>query len=415
MRSRCGRQTYISLPHWNRSGLRWLAGVLAILLAPQIFAAELTTLAGKKITGDVSSIGPTGITIKTKDGTVTTPIAEVLLVELGSAAPQQSRYTEIELIDGTMLRCSAVRFPQQQARLTLQGGPVVEAPLSSVGSMLNDAQDAKIRQEWLQLVRKRGQYDLLALPTDGKLDALDGTFGTGNTAGDAIEFTVANADQKVTPKLAQVQGLIFVRKPVADVPAMPFQVTDVAGNLLVARQVRMDGDAVELETVAGGRVRFPSLKSLARIDFSKGKLAYLSDLDPIEKDLTSTEEMVFPFRRDRNLYGGPLRLHGTVYSKGLALHSRTVLTYDIGADYKEFRAVLGVDDVVRAENGLPVLIRVAITGDGRELFRADVRDADPPMPIALDVKNVRRLKIAAAAPQLDLGNQVNLCDAKVSK
>jgi hypothetical protein len=103
------------------------------------------------------------------------------------------------------------------------------------------------------------------------------------------------------------------------------------------------------------------------------------------------------------------------YPKGLSIHSRTVLTYDIGGDYNEFRAMLGVDDVVRSENGTPVLVRVVIEGDGRELFRGEVRDRDAPKPIALDVKNVRRLKITVAAPLLDLGNQVDLGDARVSK
>ena len=186
-------------------------------------------------------------------------------------------------------------------------------------------------------------------------------------------------------------------------------------ELIVARHVRTDGDAVIVEPVGGGSVRYPSLKSLARLDYSKGKLAYLSDLEPIEKDQTSTEDLVFPFRRDRNLYGGPLRLNGVSYVKGLAIHSRTMLTYDIGSDYNEFRAMLGVDDVVRSENGTPVSLRVIIEGDGRELFRGDVRDRDAPKPIAVDVKNIRRLKITVAAPLLDLGNQVDLCDARVSK
>jgi NPCBM/NEW2 domain len=390
----------------------WICLIVASSIAP---AADLTTLSGKKLSGDITSISAQGIALKTASGDVTTQLADALLVELGSVTPIQAKYSEVELIDGSVLICSAVAFKQQQAELTLHGGPVVSVPLAAVSSLLNDANDPKGRQEWLQLVRKRGQYDLLAVRSDGKLDALDGTFGPGNAGGDAIEFSLANAEQKLNPKLARIQGLVFVRKPVADAPVTPCKVTDTAGNLLVARNVRTDGDAVIVEPVGGGSVRYPSLKSLARLDYSKGKLAYLSDMEPTDKDQSSTEDLVFPFRRDRNLYGGPLRLNGVTYPKGLSIHSRTVLTYDIGTDYNEFRAMLGVDDVVRSENGTPVLLRVVIEGDGRELFRGDVRDRDEPKPIALDVKNVRRLKITVAAPLLDLGNQVDLCDARVTK
>ncbi len=395
--------------------LRRRLAACIVFLASSVCAADLTTLSGKKFTGDVTSINAQGITLKAATGDVTTSLTDALLVELGSITSIQTKFTEVELIDGSVLHCLAVTLKRQQAELTLHGGTVLNVPLASVSSLLNDANDPKVRQEWLQLIRKRGQYDLLAVRSDGKLDALDGTFGPGNDAGDAIEFSLASAEQKLNPKLARVQGLVFVRKPVADAPTTPCRVTDTAGNLIVARHVHTEGDAVIVEPVGGGSVRYPSLKSLARLDYSKGKLAYLSDLEPIEKDQSSTEDLVFPFRRDRNLYGGQLRLSGVAYPKGLAIHSRTVLTYDIGGDYNEFRATLGVDDVVRSENGTPVLLRVTIDGDGRELFRGDVRDRDAPKPIAVDVKNVRRLKITVAAPLLDLGNQVDLCDARVSK
>jgi len=192
-------------------------------------------------------------------------------------------------------------------------------------------------------------------------------------------------------------------------------VVDLAGNVIIAKSVQIDESAVSIESVSGATTKYAALNKLARLDFSKGKLSYLSDLDPIEKDETSTEDLVFPYRRDRNLYGGPLRLKGETYSKGLALHSRTVLTYDLGSEYQLFRAVLGVDDVVRSENGAAVYVKVIIEADGRELFRGDVRSKDDPKPLALDVKNVRRLRISVVSPLLDLGNQVDLCDARVSK
>ena len=38
----------------------------------------------------------------------------------------------------------------------------------------------------------------------------------GAPAGDAIEFALASGDRTLNPKLARVQGLVFVRKPAAD-------------------------------------------------------------------------------------------------------------------------------------------------------------------------------------------------------
>src|SRR5262249_31705167 len=150
------------------------------------------------------------------------------------------------------------------------------------------------------------------------------------------------------------------------------------GNLFVAKALRLDKGAIEIELVGGGIVKYPALDKLHSLDFSKGKLVYLSDLEPLEADQTSTDDLIFPYRRDKNLYGGPLRLKNNQYPKGLALHARTALTYDISGDYKEFRCVLGVDDVVRTENRAPVHVIVLIEADGRELLKTEVRSRDEP-------------------------------------
>jgi len=393
--------------------MRIISAAFVLLCATHVSAAELTTLSGKKLTGDISAISSQGVTIKTSDGDVVTPIAEVLLVELAADSPSRDKFIEVELVDGSVLACTDVSLNGDRVELTLTSGPTVQAPLAAVRSLLQDAHSASVRQKWNQMLRERGPLDLLVLRSEGKLDALDGTFGAG--VGDGIEFTLNSNEQKLTPKLSRLQGLIFVRKPDPNAPPVFCRVVDLAGNVIIAKSVQIDESAVSIESVSGATTKYAALNKLARLDFSKGKLSYLSDLDPIEKDETSTEDLVFPYRRDRNLYGGPLRLKGETYSKGLALHSRTVLTYDLGSEYQLFRAVLGVDDVVRSENGAAVYVKVIIEADGRELFRGDVRSKDDPKPLALDVKNVRRLRISVVSPLLDLGNQVDLCDARVSK
>jgi hypothetical protein len=254
----------------------------------------------------------------------------------------------------------------------------------------------------------------LVVRSEGKLDALEGTAGQGSAAGDAVEFSLSSGE-KVTTKLSRAQGFVFVRKPDAAAQPPLCRVRDTWGTDLSARSIRLDGPAVIIETVAGASVTYPAVKQLCRLDFSKGKLTYLSDLEPVEKDESSTEDLVFPFRRDRNLFGAMLRLKGVTYARGLALHSRSVLTYDIGGDYREFRAMVGVDDAVRTESGAPVRAQVIIEADGRELFKSEIRTGDEPKALALDVKGVRRLRLTVASPGLDLGNQVDFCDARVSK
>jgi len=171
-------------------------------------------------------------------------------------------------------------------------------------------------------------------------------------------------------------------------------------------------------TVSGARITLPDAKTLAKLDFSRGKLAYLSDLNPTRETMTlATEDddqyaRFARYRKDLNLDNQPIKLSGKQFAKGVALHAGTMLIYPLGGDYKEFRAVLGVDDGVETESRVDVIIE----GDGRELFRGQVKAKDPPKPLAVDVRGVRDLRIIVRATGLlDFGAQVALADAKVSK
>ncbi len=94
--------------------------------------------------------------------------------------------------------------------------------------------------------------------------------------------------------------------------------------------------------MAGCRVEYP-LALVARLDYTKDKLAFLSDLEPVKVVEKSSFDRIDHYRRDKNLDDTPLRLGGKNHPKGLALHAYTELVYDLDGKYKEFKALLGVD------------------------------------------------------------------------
>ena len=56
--------------------------LLSILAAP-VFAADVQTLSGKKLAGDVIGLDKQSLVLKTADGEVRHPIADVLLIGTG--------------------------------------------------------------------------------------------------------------------------------------------------------------------------------------------------------------------------------------------------------------------------------------------------------------------------------------------
>jgi hypothetical protein len=172
-------------------------------------------------------------------------------------------------------------------------------------------------------------------------------------------------------------------------------------------------------TPAGAKIEYtPAL--VVKMDYSHGKRDYLSDMTPTKVDerCNGAGEAIH-YRRDLNLDDKPLHVNNTAYEKGLAVHAHTELVYDLNGDYREFRAIVGIDDDVKGV-GRPVL--VVIEADGQKLaevtIQRGVKDKAGPIPLVRNVKDVKKLRIVVThdpAEFLDLGLHVDLADAYVSK
>jgi hypothetical protein len=76
-------------------------------------------------------------------------------------------------------------------------------------------------------------------------------------------------------------------------------------------------------------------------------------LGPVEKDRSNGSELEGD--------GGPLTLNGTIYEKGLGVHSDSKIEIQLDGLYQQFQATVGVDDEV-GNNGS---VRFLVHGDGR--------------------------------------------------
>jgi NPCBM/NEW2 domain len=407
---------------------RYSATAALLLLAPVItFGADLQTLAGKKVTGDLVSVDDKAVVIKTPAGDVRTPLADLLEINFSNAPAQlPGKYNLVELTDGTLLHCADFKIKGKELEMTVLPDLPVKVPLPSVFYVLRNAQEPKIKQQWQSILAERGKRDVFYLlkKTDqgDKLDGLDGTFGDADAQGERIEFELASTGTKRRLPIEQLQALLFANRIEGIVPQTVCRVRDTHGNQVVAQKLSLTERGLAVMTVSGPVVVLPGTERLTKLDFSKGKLAYLSDLEPVHKEQTSTEDRPEPYGRNRNLDNAPIVLeveeagkrHTREFAKGLTLHSRTVLVYDLNAEYKEFKAVLGIDAAVVT----PSNVKVTVEGDGKELFAVEFKRADKVKPVMLDVKGVRLLRITVAPAEgemLDDGKQLTLADALVTK
>jgi hypothetical protein len=133
-------------------------------------------------------------------------------------------------------------------------------------------------------------------------------------------------------------------------------------------------------------------------------MAYLSDLQPTKVEETPYFGRRSPYRRDVALDGSPLKLGDQPIEKGLAVHSRSALTYDLDRRYTTFEALVGFD----ASGGKKGRVECRVFADGKELYaNPDLRADAPPVHLSLPVAGADQLRLVVDfGPDDDTGDRV---------
>ncbi len=410
----------------------------AALLAAFLAAAkadDLTTVAGKKLTGQLVAVDAEGVTFNAGGTDVKVPAKDVLLIDLGNvvAAPaKDAKYHEVELTDGSVLRCAKYAVKGKKLEVELLPGPAgvaapaLELPLSAVFSVCRNADDGKHRDNWQAMLRTRGKRDLYVMRQADGLNFLQGTILEGNADGTEVTFEKDDGTKDQLRLSRATGGLVFSQPANGQPPATLCKLNDVFGNTLVAREIAVGNGGVRVKTVSGVAVAYPAAAAVAQLDYAQGNVAYLSDLAPqVEAPGPSeAEQKAFPllegktrpapYLRDRFLGdNAALTLDGVSFPKGLAVGADTTLTFALNGDYREFRTVLGFAD---ARHGNAAELKLTVEADGKVVATDVLKGKDKARGLTLDVKGVRQLRLSVDRDYpSETAAYLILADAKVQK
>ncbi len=163
-------------------------------------------------------------------------------------------------------------------------------------------------------------------------------------------------------------------------------------------------NAIGLETRWGAKLGIP-IDQVVRLRSINGRLVYVGNLKPATVEQTPYFDRMLPYRIDKSLTGGPLKLSDGEYPHGIAVHSRTVLTYDIAGVYEEFKTKVGFQ---QPEGKLGQAV-VRVSGDGKVLYEnLDARGDFKPVEVSVKVAGVRRLTL-----EVDFGKNEDTGDRVV--
>ena len=196
------------------------------------------------------------------------------------------------------------------------------------------------------------------------------------------------------------------------------------GSLLVVKQVLQQSD--QLVCVLPGDLRlaiWPDdpqrlFAPITYLRMPNPRVVYLSDLNPIGYRHFPFLQETWTYHSDKNVLGGLLRTGGTLFEKGIGMHSASRLAYQIDAGYSRFDAELAIDEQAGVEGS--VRFQVALddgTGTWKLAYTSDViRGRQTPRRCSIDVTGASRLALLVSfAEQGDVRDHANWLSARLVK
>ena len=306
--------------------------------------ARVTLLDGQQLSGTLVSIDKESVVLKTIDGSQTIVMDTLMSVELMNEKPEtipdaESSLSRIVLHDGSRLSVSAVTRNAQIFGVTGVEIGRQEIPVAAVRAVRLQKADPSVAAQWQTFLQREGSKDLLVVPKrDGS--GLDFLAGIVSSISETEVSFLLDGDTIPVP-IERVFGVVFAR------PEQTGLVSGgvlklVSGDQFFGLSVQYRENQFVAESSWGTSVVLPST-AVSKVDFSSGRIEYLSDLtmlsqrfDGIDPDGSlfaglidaETAALMYGPRRDSTMEPGQkIRLRGQRFDKGLCLHSRTEISY----------------------------------------------------------------------------------------
>ena len=266
-------------------------------------------------------------------------------------------------------------------------GPL-EVPLSRVvGVQLSTLDRKETPESFAKRLKARSADDLLLARTkDGEVLPIAGI--VEGTEADRLRFRYQEKTR--TLPLDQVEGWVMADRPDPRPAEGPDALVSMLGGLAASGVWKnLDAQTWTIEVPWGQSLKVPAAE-IQGVRIRGGTMTYLCDLEPGRADETPFFGHRMPWRRDVNLLGGPIRIGDRTFEHGLAVHSRSRLTFDLNGKYARFETLVGFDESARGKGR----VDCRVVADDRPIFeRVDLRGDQPPVPLSLDVSGAAQLRL----------------------
>ncbi len=396
---------WLAVASWLTAGACLLPAAGA---APAEFSVEAAPLDGETTAGTLLGLVGEQVRINGEQGEVHVAFADLAELRFPApAAPPETPDSAALLRGGSELPVSTVTLEDGSFIAAVPGLGAVSLPGRAVRAIRFRPLAGADAERWEELAASEPEGDLVVVRRGARLDKLVGS--VGGVGEEVVTFLLNGSEVPLPRGRTNFIGVVFGGAPVATKPVAI--VRPHVGGALRAATLASDADGGLAITLVDGASLTVPLSGVASIDFAAGSVTPLADLPTRgNSDVTAGwADEPWPVGRNRNLEGGPIRLAGRTFDRGLTLHAPATLQWRLPKGIGRLRATVGIED---ARRSLGVgEVDLTVSGDGRELFKQRLTHADPPVEMNLDLTGVRTLIIAVgvgddpfAGDHLALGN-----------
>ncbi len=259
---------------------------------PAVPPVELTTLSGRRVTGTLVELSADHASMNSHGKDVRVPLAEVLdlrTLRPRPAVPPDLKRPELVLIDGSRLYWTALHISDRQVFVETPQLGKFTLPLTAVSSIRLALLDRQLVDAWKDLSARDVTQDMLVIAKANVLDHLDGTVGTIDATN--IHFVLDGEER--TAKRQKVFGIVYARRN-GEASKPICELSNASGDLLKPQTITWNAAQLNVGLIGGAQLVVP-FEQVVSLDFSSGKIRYLSQLEPREVKYTPFSTRSGPF------------------------------------------------------------------------------------------------------------------------
>jgi hypothetical protein len=248
--------------------------------------------------------------------------------------------------------------------------------------------------------------DRLFIKIEDKVDSATGIFKSLTDKEFLFEL---GGESKILPR-AKLFGFVVAQGAADDDPAKAV-ITLRDGSLIAGEIDSLSGGKLTARLPGGSQVEIPQ-EALASVALRSSRLAFLSDLKPVEEEQLSIAFLDVPWQKDHSVQSRTLTLGPRMFEKGIGCHAECRLTFAADGKWDVLAAVIGIDAETQGKGDCIF----SVLADGESVFSRRVKGTDPPQEIQVEIPRAKRVTLLVeAGAGLDLGDHADWCDVRFIK